>query len=58
MKAMKARQESTSADNKMRKWTNKNNLTLGKLAIAAAMKAMKARALRGPREFRAKMPEA
>ena len=40
MKAMKARQESTSDDNKMRKWANKNNITLGKLAIAAAMKAM------------------
>ena len=58
MKAMKARQESTGDDNKMRKWANKNNITLGKLAIAAPMKAMRAKAPRGPREFRAKMPEA
>ena len=44
--------------NKMRKWAKKDNIGLGKLAIAAPMKAMRAMAPRGPREFRAKMPEA
>ena len=57
MKAMKAR-KSTGEDNMVRKWARKNNIHLGKLAIAARMKAMRAKAPRVPREFQAKMPEA
>ena len=57
MKAMKARR-STGEGNMVRKWAKKDSISLGKLAIAAPMKAMRARTPRNSREFRAKMPEA